>query len=155
MNSLVNQIFGKDFDKFFVGFDDQLNRMQKLHEDLTKNIPNYPPYNIVRFDEDNYQIQIAVAGFSPDELDIEVKENQLTVNGAITSAYTSDVQFLHHGLASRDFSHTFKLSDTIVVKSADVQNGVLKIYLQNIIPEEKKPRKIPIESKKLLKSQDC
>ena len=135
-----------------IGFDrlfDMINEMD------VKKPQSYPPYNIVRFDEDNYQIQIAVAGFSPEELDIEVKENQLTVNGAIKSAYTSDVQFLHHGLASRDFSHTFKLSDTIVVKAADVQNGVLKINLENIIPEEKKPRKIPIESKKLLKSQDC
>jgi molecular chaperone IbpA len=135
-----------------IGFDrlfDMINEMD------VKKPQSYPPYNIIRFDEDNYQIQIAVAGFSPDELDIEVKENQLTVNGAIKSVYTSDVQFLHHGLASRDFSHTFKLSDTIVVKTADVENGVLKIDLQNIIPEEKKPRKIPIESKPLLTSEEC
>ena len=133
-----------------IGFDrlfDMINEMD------VKKPQSYPPYNIVRFDEDNYQIQIAVAGFSPEELDIEVKENQLTVNGAIQTS--SEGTYLHHGLASRDFSHTFKLSDTIVVKAADVQNGVLKINLENIIPEEKKPRKIPIESKKLLKTQEC
>ena len=133
-----------------IGFDRIFDMIDNLD---VKKPQSYPPYNIVRFDEDNYQIQIAVAGFSPEELDIEVKENQLTVNGAISSAYTSDVQFLHHGLASRDFSHTFKLSDTIVVKSADVQNGVLMIDLENIVPEEKKPRKIPIENKPLLTSE--
>lgn len=126
-----------------VGFD----RLFDIISDMEVKKPQtYPPYNIVRFDEDNYQIQIAVAGFSPEELDIQLKENQLTVNGQITSVYTDDVQYLHHGLASRDFSHTFTLSDTIIVKTADVVNGVLNIDLQNVIPEEKKPRKIPIKS---------
>jgi molecular chaperone IbpA len=122
-----------------IGFD----RIFDMIGDLEVKKPqSYPPYNIVRFDEDNYQIQIAVAGFEPSDLDIEVKENQLTVNGASSS--TEQGEFLHHGLASRDFSHTFRLSDTVVVKTADVVNGVLKIDLENVIPEEKKPRKINI-----------
>ena len=145
----MDYAYGRNMLPLTVGFDhlfSTLNEFEQIFEN--KKPPSYPPYNIVKFDEDNYQIQIAVAGFSPEELDIEVKENQLTVNGAISSAYTSDVQFLHHGLASRDFSHTFKLSDTIVVKAADVQNGVLMIDLENIVPEEKKPRKIPLISNK-------
>ena len=140
--------YGRNLLPLSVGFDHLLSTLQEF-EDIGKP-STYPPYNIVKFDEDNYQIQIAVAGFSPDELDIQVKENNLTVNGEIRSAYTSDVQFLHHGLASRDFSHNFRLSDTVVVKSADIVNGVLKIDLENILPEEKKPRKIPIGNEKLL-----
>ena len=130
-----------------VGFDRLFDMVNELE---VKKPQTYPPYNIVKFDDDNYQIQIAVAGFLPDELDIEVKENNLTVNGAIT--ISDNVEYLHHGLASRDFSHTFKLSDTVVVKTADIVNGVLKIDLENIIPESKKPRKIPIGETPLLTS---
>lgn len=143
--------YGRNLLPLSVGFDHLLSTLQEF-EDIGKPA-TYPPYNIVKFDEDNYQIQIAVAGFGPDELDIEVKDNNLTVNGQINTAYTSDVQFLHHGLASRDFSHSFKLSDTVVVKSADIINGVLKIDLQNILPEEKKPRKIPIGETLLLSNK--
>lgn len=144
----MTHTYGRNLLPLSVGFDHLLSTLQEF-EDIGKPA-TYPPYNIVKFDEDNYQIQIAVAGFGPDELDIEVKDNRLTVNGEIRSAYTSDVQFLHHGLASRDFSHNFKLSDTVVVKSADIINGVLQIDLENILPEEKKPRKIPIGNEKLL-----
>lgn len=146
----MTHAYGRNLLPLSVGFDHLLSTLQEF-EDIAKP-STYPPYNIVKFDEDNYQIQIAVAGFGPDELDIEVKENRLTVNGEIKSAYTSDVQFLHHGLASRDFSHTFRLSDTVVVKTADIVNGVLKIDLENVLPEEKKPRKIPIGEPPLLTS---
>jgi molecular chaperone IbpA len=146
----MTHAYGRNLLPLSVGFDHLLSTLQEF-EDIAKP-STYPPYNIVKFDEDNYQIQIAVAGFGPDELEIEVKENKLTVNGEIKSAYTSDVQFLHHGLASRDFSHTFRLSDTVVVKTADIVNGVLKIDLENVLPEEKKPRKIPIGNEPLLTS---
>lgn len=144
----MTHAYGRNLLPLSVGFDHLLSTLQEF-EDIGKPA-TYPPYNIIKFDEDNYQIQIAVAGFGPEELDIEVKDNRLTVNGEIKTAYTSDVQFLHHGLASRDFSHNFKLSDTVIVKSADIVNGVLKIDLENILPEEKKPRKIPIGNEKLL-----
>ena len=146
----MTHAYGRNLLPLSVGFDHLLSTLQEF-EDIAKP-STYPPYNIVKFDEDNYQIQIAVAGFGPDELEIEVKENKLTVNGENKSAYTSDVQFLHHGLASRDFSHTFRLSDTVVVKTADIVNGVLKIDLENVLPEEKKPRKIPIGNEPLLTS---
>lgn len=147
----MTHAYGRNLLPLSVGFDHLLSTLQEFEEIAKPS--TYPPYNIVKFDEDNYQIQIAVAGFGPDELDIEVKENRLTVNGEIRSAYTSDVQFLHHGLASRDFSHSFRLSDTVVVKTADIVNGVLKIDLENVLPEEKKPRKIPIGEPPLLTSE--
>ena len=130
-----------------VGFDHLLSTLQEFDE--FSKPASYPPYNIVKFDDDNYQIQIAVAGFDKDEIEIDYRNNKLTVNGAIKTE-TTDVEYLHHGLASRDFSHSFKLSDIVVVRSADINNGVLKIDLENIYPEEKKPRKIPIGDEKLL-----
>jgi molecular chaperone IbpA len=137
--------YGKSLLPSTVGFDRLLTTLNEFEELFEQKKPQtYPPYNIVKFDDDNYQIQIAVAGFDKNEIVIETKNNQLTVNGEIKSAYTSDVVFLYRGLSTRDFSHSFTLSDTVVVKSADIVNGVLKIDLQNIVPEEKKPRKIPI-----------
>ena len=67
----IHQFFGKDFDRFFVGFDEQINRMAKLHDEMTRNIPNYPPYNIKKVDENKYVIEMAVAGFSKSEIEIE------------------------------------------------------------------------------------
>ena len=106
----------------------------------------------MKYDTDQYQIQIAVAGFGNDDIEIEYKNNQLTVNGSIKTEQT-DIEYLHHGLASRDFSHSFKLSDIVVVKGADIVNGVLKIDLENVYPDEKKPRKIPIGETPLLTSK--
>ena len=136
--------YGKSLLPSTIGFDRLLTTLNEFEELFEHKKPQtYPPYNIVRFDDDNYQIQIAVAGFDKSEIVIETKHNQLTVNGAIKTEETN-VEYLHRGLAARDFSHAFTLSDTIIVKSADMENGVLKIDLENIIPEEKKPRKIPI-----------
>ena len=134
--------YGRKMLPLSVGFDHLLSTLQEF-EDIRKPSA-YPPYNIVKYDTDQYQIQIAVAGFDRDDIEIEYKNNQLTVNGAIKTEQT-DIEYLHHGLASRDFSHSFKLSDIVVVKGADIVNGVLKIDLENVYPEEKKPRKILIE----------
>ena len=136
--------YGRNMLPLSVGFDHLLSTLQEF-EDIRKPSA-YPPYNIVKYDTDQYQIQIAVAGFDRDDIEIEYKNNQLTVNGAIKTEQT-DIEYLHHGLASRDFSHSFKLSDIVVVKGADIVNGVLKIDLENVYPEEKKPRKILIGNK--------
>jgi len=139
--------YGRNLLPLSVGFDHLLSTLQEF-EDIGKPA-SYPPYNIVKFDDDNYQIQIAVAGFDKDDIEIDYRNNRLTVNGAIKTE-TTEVEYLHHGLASRDFSHSFKLSDIVVVKDADITNGVLKINLENVYPEQKKPRKIPIGDEKLL-----
>jgi molecular chaperone IbpA len=145
----MTHAYGRNLLPLSVGFDHLLSTLQEF-EDIGKPA-TYPPYNIVKFDDDNYQIQIAVAGFDKDEIEIDYRNNKLTVNGAIKTE-TTEVEYLHHGLASRDFSHSFKLSDIVVVKSADIINGVLKINLENVYPEEKKPRKIPIGETPLLTS---
>jgi molecular chaperone IbpA len=135
-------------DPFFIGFDRVLDRMHQQ----TPGQTNYPPYNIVKVNDDNYHIEIAVAGFTRDELDVELKEGVLSVEGKKEDKET-DGSYLHRGISARQFRRTFTLSDTIVVRGAEFLDGILTIELENVIPEEKKPRKIAIgsEDKKLLK----
>lgn len=142
MTSLLPQPFGKDFDRFFVGFDDQFNRMAKMHDDLTKNIPNYPPYNIKKTGDNTYIIEVAVAGFSKSEIEIEFADDKLLVRGNATE--DSNADWLYKGIATRNFTRTFALNDQIEVKGAEMLNGMLKIALERIIPEHKKPKKIEI-----------
>jgi molecular chaperone IbpA len=136
----------KDFDKFFVGFDDQLVKMQKLHDDITKNIPNYPPYNIKKVDDTHYTIEMAVAGFGQNEIDIEIDGGKLVVKGNVTSADADD-GYLFKGIAARAFTRTFALNDQVEVKDAELFNGMLKIALERLIPEEKKPQKVAVKTR--------
>lgn len=136
----------KDFDKFFVGFDDQFNRMAKFHEDITKNIPNYPPYNIKKNDDNHYTIEIAVAGFGQQDIDIEMIDGKLIVRGNVKSEEEQE-NFLFKGIANRAFTRSFVLNDEVVVNDAEMLNGMLKIFLERLIPEQKQPKKIAIKSK--------
>ena len=138
------QAMFKDFDNFFVGFDDQFNRIAKLHDDLTKNIPNYPPFNIKKTDENKYVIEMAVAGFSKQELEIEFADDKLIVKGNAKDD-NSAVEWLHKGIAARNFTHTFALNDQVEIQGAELINGMLKIALERIIPEHKKPKQIEIQ----------
>lgn len=140
----------KDFDKFYVGFDDQYNQLAKLHDDMTKNIPNYPPYNIKKIGDNNYVIEIAVAGFSKQEIELELDGDKLYVKGnaAADDDYdataTKPFEFLYKGIANRSFTRTFALNDQVEVKNAAMINGMLKIILERIIPEQNKPKRIDI-----------
>ena len=137
----------KDFDKFYVGFDDQYNRLTKLHDDLTKNIPNYPPYNIKKTGENTYSIEIAVAGFGTQDIEIELADNKLIVKGNASSDETSE-NFLFKGIANRAFTRQFALNDQVEVQNAEMFNGMLKIFLEKIIPEHRKPKKIEVKAPK-------
>jgi len=132
----------KDFDKFFVGFDDQFNRLAKIHDDVTKNIPNYPPYNIRKTGDNTYVIEIAVAGFGKQEIDITFEDNKLIVAG---NTKDDGDNFLFRGIANRAFTRTFALDDQIEIQDAALINGMLKIALERIIPEHKKPKKIEVK----------
>jgi len=125
---------------FSVGFD----RTFKVLSDMVDNFetrPSYPPYNIVKTSEDQYQIELAVAGFGMSDLDVEIKDSILTVTG---NNRDDEREFIHRGIAGRAFTRTFTLADTIEVLDADLQNGILVIRLKNVIPEHKKPRKLMI-----------
>lgn len=145
----IPTVFGesfKDFDKFFVGFDDQFAKLQSLHDDITKNIPNYPPYNIRKVDETHYVIEMAVAGFGQQDIEIEIDGGKLVVKGNVQSSEAED-NFLFRGIAARAFTRSFALNDQIEVKDAELFNGMLKIALERLIPEEKKPKKVQVKSR--------
>lgn len=125
-------------DPFFIGFDRMLNRMQAT----TPGQPNYPPYNIVKTDENSYELQLAIAGFKYDDLEITLEDGKLSITG--NQSEEDDAEYLHKGISARNFTRTFTLMDTIVVNGADLSDGILNVKLENVIPEEKKPRKIEI-----------
>ena len=145
----LTTIFGdhfKDFDKFFLGFDDQFAKMQSLHDELTKNIPNYPPFN-VRKDGNTYTIEIAVAGFAQHEIDITIEGGKLIVKGN-TESTEPEENFLFKGIANRAFTRAWAIGDTYEVKDAELFNGILKIALDKLVPEEPKAKKVPVKSGK-------
>ncbi|WP_295707028.1 Hsp20 family protein [uncultured Brevundimonas sp.] len=127
-----------------VGFDRLANLLESAAR--TSQEGGYPPYNIETTGENAYRIEIAVAGFSPDELNIEVKENLLTVSGKKTANDDAATQktYLHRGLAERDFERRFQLADYVVVTDANLSNGLLSIALKRELPEALKPRRIEI-----------
>lgn len=127
-----------------VGFDRLANLLESASR--TSSEGGYPPYNIETTGENAYRIEIAVAGFTTDELNIEVKENLLTVTGRKTANDDAAPQktYLHRGLAERDFERRFQLADYVVVTDADLVNGLLSISLRRELPEALKPRRIEI-----------
>jgi len=132
-----------DYSPFFrtsVGFDRLLN----LLETAEASAPGYPPYTIERSDENHYRISIAVAGFADKDLGIEVKDNVLTVAGKREDVNGEKPAFLHQGIAGRAFERQFQLAEHVVVKGASLAHGLLHIDLERVVPEEKKPRRIPI-----------
>jgi molecular chaperone IbpA len=123
-----------------VGFD----RLADLLDSAsTEAATGYPPYNIERTGENAYRVEIAVAGFKPEDLNIEVKENLLTVQGRKVSNDEAK-RYLHRGLAERNFERRFQLADYVVVEDAQLANGLLSIVLKRELPEALKPRRIEI-----------
>lgn len=125
-------------DPFLIGFDRTIQRMR----DTTPSQTSYPPYNIVKVDDNEYELQLAIAGFTYDDLDIQIKEGLLTIEGKQEA--TDEKQYIHHGISGRSFTRVFTLADTVVVNGADLLDGILTVKLENVIPEAKKPRKIEI-----------
>jgi molecular chaperone IbpA len=126
--------------KQLIGFDTVLERIREAAETMPK-IPTYPPYNIKKIDDEHFVIEMAVAGFGKANLDIELKDGELTVTG---NHETTDSDYVYQGIANRAFTRKFALADTVVVKNAELINGMLKIALERYIPEEKKAKKIDI-----------
>lgn len=123
--------FDRMFDTFESRFGNQLNT-------------NYPPYNVVKKDDDHYFVELAVAGFTKSEITVEVERDQLTIKGEKVRNEDASYQYLHRGLSARDFARQFQLADHMVVKGAVIQDGILRIDLERIVPEEKKARLIDI-----------
>jgi molecular chaperone IbpA len=130
-----------------VGFDRVFSLLDSFGNDGA--VPGYPPYNIERTGENAYRISVAVAGFTDKELNLEVKENVLTIRGEKNAAEKKqDGEVLYQGIAARAFERTFQLADHVEIKGANLENGLLHVDLVREIPESKKPRKIAIGSGK-------
>ena len=138
-----SSITPSDFDKALgitVGFDSMFDRLFGDVE-RSENQGSFPPYNIRKDEENLYTIEMAVAGFSKEDLEAELKEGVLTVRSKTDQ---EEGEYLHRGIAKRAFSRSFTLSDDVVIKGADLVNGMLTINLERIVPEEKKARMIEI-----------
>lgn len=134
------------FEKHFVGFDGIVKRLQDVQQNLSKSIPNYPPYNIVKVDDNKYVIELAVAGFGKQNLDITIEDGTLTIAGQtnVDSDSENEASYLYKGIADRNFTRKFSIADSVEIKNAELINGMLKVWLENIIPESKKPKKVDI-----------
>lgn len=125
--------------KALVGFDTLFRDVENRFASQIST--NYPPYNVIKHDNDRYEIQLAVAGFEPDEVTVEIDQSQLIIKGQKNESSTlDDVYYLHKGLAARDFTRVFTLAEYMEVGQGKIKNGVLKIELNRVIPEALKPR---------------
>ena len=120
-----------------VGFDHIFN--------TPLNNSNYPPHNIVKYSDTSYAIEVAVAGFSKDEITVEVDQDQLIVRGVQSTTEETGKEYLHRGLASRDFEQAYTLAEYMEVKDAEVKDGMLIISIERIVPEALQPRQIKIK----------
>ena len=148
MTTLLTDI--RRFDPFFVGFDQLFDRLASFDAKETLRPANYPPYNIVKKDDYRYEIELAVAGISAKDISIEhnPETGVLTVEGS--KGGTED-NYLHKGIAERNFVRTWTLADNVHVLGADLNDGLLKVELERIVPEEKKPKIIEIGTKRVAK----
>ena len=154
----INHSF-KDFDRFFVGFDPIVKRISEVAEQSVKLAAEakYPPYNIKKIDDNKYVIEMAVAGFGKQDIDIELADGKLIIKGKTQAGEPSEKdsagnwtwpQVLYQGLAMRPFTRQFTLADRVEIKNAELMNGILKVVLEAIIPEANKPKKIEINEGK-------
>ena len=135
----------RNLDPFFVGFDRFFRQLESLDRvDAFTRPQSYPPYNIRSLDDDRYQIELAVAGFEEDDLEVVYQDSKITVKGNMEKEDAESGSVLHRGIANRHFARQFTLADTIEVEGAELKNGMLIISLKNIIPDSKKPRQIKI-----------
>lgn len=149
MKQIYSSIDLPSLHRFAVGFD-PLFDMLTQHQARTagsSNSGNYPPYNIVKHGENSYSVEVAVAGFKESELDVEVINNELVIKGENSHAEEAPV-YLHQGIAARNFVRTFALAENVEVRGATVQNGILTVTLEHVVPESAKPKKIAIAFQK-------
>ena len=139
-----------DLERFMglsIGFDSMFNRMMNFP--TTQQDSGYPPYNIRKLDDYNYVIEIALAGFSELDIEVEVADGVISVRSkedtnTIETEHEKRREYVHRGIARRAFSRTWTLSDDMIVNGAEFQNGLLNINLEKVVPDEKKPRIVPI-----------
>jgi molecular chaperone IbpA len=127
-------------DPFFIGFNRELGRLNNAHK---TNSHSYPPYDLLRLDEDTYRISLAIAGFSREDIDVSVDNRTLIIKGEIIEA--TDAEVVHKGIAGRKFVRSFALGEYMEVTGAEMKDGMLHINVDRIVPEDKKPKTITID----------
>ena len=127
----------------FIGFDPILNELERIHS-AGRSQDNYPPHNVVKIDNDNFNIELAVAGFSEEDISVEVKDGILLIKGQHLD--DDEREYAHKGISSRKFEKSFRLSEFVVIDGADLEDGILVVYARVELPEEKRPRKIELGS---------
>ena len=135
---------------FSVGFDSMFDRWESVFDFNSANNTSYPPYNIRREGDEKYFIELAIAGLNEDDLEVSLQSQILNIRSKKeNSGSEENTNYVHRGIAKRQFEREFTLSDDIVVKGCDLTNGMLTIELEKIIPEEKRARLIPIGKNKV------
>jgi len=127
----------------FVGFDTLFEDLERIHQSARSGNDNYPPHNVVKIDEEKFLIELAVAGFTKDDIDLELKDGILKIKGEVEN---DEREYAYKGISSRKFEKSFRLSEFVVIDGADLQDGILVVYARVELPEEKRPRKIDIGS---------
>jgi molecular chaperone IbpA len=128
-------------DPFFIGFNRELDRLSTVHNLATRQA--YPPYDILKLDEDTYKLSLAVAGFSKTDINVSVDNGTLIIKGEIVEV--TDAEVVHKGIAARKFTRTFALGEYMEVSSAELKDGMLTVNIVRIVPEDKKPKVIKIK----------
>jgi molecular chaperone IbpA len=126
-------------DPFFIGFNRELNRLNTAHK---TNSNSYPPYDLIKLDEDTYRISLAIAGFSREDINVSVDNGTLIIKGEIVEV--TDAEVVHKGIAGRKFVRSFALGEYMEVTGAEMKDGMLHINVDRIVPEDKKPKTIEI-----------
>jgi molecular chaperone IbpA len=131
---------------FSVGFDSIFEEFDRMLESTERYNSNYPPYNIRKLSDNDYKIEVALAGHSKDDIALELKDSTLTVRNKTKEKVVNDESngVIHKGISTRQFERSFTISEDIKVKNAELKNGLLNVDLERIIPDEKKPRLIDI-----------
>jgi len=127
-------------DPFFIGFNRELSRLNTAHK---VNSQSYPPYDLLKLDEDTYRLSVAVAGFSKENVNVSIDDGTLVIKGEIVEV--TDAEVVHKGIAGRKFTRTFALGEYMEVSSAELKDGMLTVSIVRIVPEDKKPKVIKIK----------
>ena len=132
---------------FSVGFDSIFEEFDRMLESTERYNSNYPPYNIRKLNDNDYKIEVGLAGHSKDDIELELKDSTLTIRNKTKEKVINDESngVIHKGISTRQFERSFTISEDIKIKNAELKNGLLNIDLERIIPDEKKPRLIDIK----------
>lgn len=127
---------------YFIGYSDMIKRVNDMTNSFAKQ--TYPPFNLKKTKETEYLIELAVAGFQKEDIEVEVKDSILTIKSVMKTDEKVEEEWLHRGIGLRNFTRQFTLAENVVVKGAEMKNGLLRVFLESVIPDSQKPQKVEI-----------